>query len=191
MPKLKTTPEAILRSSWQLFHRHGYHDTSLKQLADAAGLGKAGILHHFGSKAGVMEAVIEFAIDWYRRKILSIVKEDQSLEDRLEAFVRAHFQLCQLNGGGGCFFANMILETGNEGRFAHGLRQFHHEWGEAMHGLLSERFSPEEATERTYRLFTDYQGSVLLFKLYQDPVHLERFVQRSLKSLFINLPQND
>jgi pimeloyl-ACP methyl ester carboxylesterase len=55
-------------------------------LADAAGLGKAGILHHFGSKAGVMEAVIEFAIDWYRRKTLSIVKEDQSLEDRLEAF---------------------------------------------------------------------------------------------------------
>lgn len=183
MPKLKTSPEEILRSSWALFHRHGYHDTSLQQIADAAGLGKAGILHHFGSKAGVMKAVIDFAIDWYHRKVLSVVKEDGSLEMRLELFLRRHFDLCQLNGGGGCFFANTILEMGVEGRFTDQLLTFHRAWEAAMVELLSERFPEKEAQERTYRLFADYQGSVVLFKLYQDPIHLEKLVQRTLKQV--------
>lgn len=185
MPKLKTTPEAILRSAWAVFHRHGYHHASLQQLADAAGLGKAGILHHFGSKAGVMRAVIAYAIDWYERKVLSIIDESDDLETRLEAFVRKHFELCQLNEGSGCFFANSILETGVDGKFALELRQFHEKWLAAMQRLLAERFSPEEATERAYRLFADYQGSVLLFKLYRDPIHLERLIDRSLDNLHL------
>ena len=183
MPKIKTTPPEILRSSWALFHRYGYRDTSLQQIADAAGLGKAGVLHHFGSKAGVMRAVIDFALVWYRQKILLLTTGDGTVAERLETFMRSHFDLCRRNGGGGCFFANMILETGTEGRFAQQLRQFHTEWLAATVGLLSEKFPAREAEERAYRLFADYQGSVVLFKLYQDPVHLERLLQRSLYSL--------
>lgn len=187
MPKLKTTPEAILRSAWAVFHRHGYHHTSLQQLADAAGLGKAGILHHFGSKAGVMRAVIAYAIDWYRRKVLSIIAEEDSVENRLAAFIRKHFELCQLNEGSGCFFANSILETGVDGQFSAELREFHEAWLTAIQRLFSERFSVEEANERAYRLFADYQGSVLLFKLYRDPIHLERLIERSLQNLQVSI----
>ena len=183
MPATKTTPEAILRSSWQLFHRQGYHDTSLQQIADAAGLGKAGVLHHFGSKAGVMEGVIEYAINWYQRKIHSIIAGHASLEERLERFLRQHFELCALNDGGGCFFANTILETGVGGQFSDLLRRFHTGWTEAVEQLFQERYPPEEARERAYRLFADYQGSVVLYKLYRDPAHLEKLLARALATL--------
>ncbi len=183
MPKTKTTPTDILRSSWSLFHQHGFHDTSLQQLADAAGLGKAGILHHFGSKAGLMKAVIDYAITWYREKVLSVITLDDTLEVRLELLLRRHFDLCQLNGGSGCFFANTILEMGVEGRFTEQLLVFHEAWEAAVTTLFTERFPPEEARQRAYRLFADYQGSVVLFKLYQDPVHLERLVVRTLDSI--------
>lgn len=183
MPKTKTTPTAILRSSWQLFHQHGYHDTSLQQLATAAGLGKAGILHHFGSKAGVMRAVIDYAIDWHEKRLLFITSDETSIEVRLEHFLQQHFELCQLNGGCGCFFANTILETGLDGTFTEQLKRFHTNWTAAMERLLGERFPPEEARERAYRLFADYQGSVVLFKLYQDPSHLDRLLQRTIASL--------
>lgn len=183
MPIIKTTPEAILRSSWAVFHRHGYHDTSLQQLAEAAGLGKAGLLHHFKSKAGLMHAVIEYALDWYRRKVLAVAKEEGSVAMRLEIVLRRHFELVQYNDGGGCFFANMTLETGVDGLFSEGLRSFHTEWCAALETLLSERFPPAEAKERVYRFFVDYQGSVLLFKLYHDPSHLQRFIHRTLRSL--------
>ena len=61
MPKQETTKEKILLKVWRVLHRHGYHDTSLRMLATATGLGKAGLLHHFGSKRQLMAEVIDFA----------------------------------------------------------------------------------------------------------------------------------
>ena len=183
MPITKTTPEDILRATWTVFHQYGYHDASLQQLADAAGLGKAGLLHHFGSKAGLMRAVIDYGVAWYERRIFKIIRQPGTVEDRLEALLRKQYQLCLLNEGSGCFFGNTILETGVNGSFAAGLRGFHDAWMGAVTQLLSERFPEEEARERTYRFFADYQGSVILFKLYQDRVHLDRFLERALTSL--------
>jgi TetR/AcrR family transcriptional repressor of nem operon len=186
MPVTKTTPEAILRSSWSLFHEYGYKNTSLQQLADAAGLGKAGLLHHFKSKEGLMLAVIEYASEWYRTRVLSIAKGEGEVGERLETMLRRQFELVQLNDGGGCFFANMILETGG-GVFAKGLSRFHTDWSAAITDLLSERFTPAEAEERAYRIFVDYEGSVMLFKLYGDTSHLERLISRSVSGLDIPL----
>ncbi|NJC27353.1 TetR/AcrR family transcriptional regulator [Neolewinella antarctica] len=183
MPVTKTSKEEILRATWGVFHEYGYHDASLQRLATAAGLGKAGLLHHFGSKRGLMSAVIEFAIDWYARRVLVLLEGEGTVEERLSAFMSAHFRFCQMNGGSGCFFANSILETGITGEFAEGLIQFHTAWKAAVEKLLTERFAPAEATERTYRLFAEYQGSVILFKLYQDASHLERFRVRALNAL--------
>lgn len=182
MPITKTTPEAILRSSWSLFHERGYKNTSLQHLADAAGLGKAGLLHHFGSKEGLMHAVIDYAAEWYRTRVLSLAQGEGSVAERLEAMLRRQFDLVQLNDGGGCFFANMILETGG-GVFADGLSRFHTDWNAAVTTLLAERFSAAEAGERAYRIFVDYEGSVMLFKLYGDTSHLERLITRSVSGL--------
>lgn len=183
MPIQKTTPEEILIAAWAVFHEHGYHDASLQQLADAAGLGKAGILHHFGSKAGVMRAVIEYAVDWYHLKVYSTVRGEGTLEERLEKLLRRQYRLCQLNNRGGCFFANTILEKGNDERFAPGLKKFHESWNAAVTELLSERFPAAEAKERAYRIFIDYQGSVMIFKLYQELSHLEYLIDRTLLGL--------
>ncbi len=183
MPISKTTPEAILRAAWIVFHRQGYHHTSLQQLADAAGLGKAGILHHFKSKAGVMRATLAFAADWYQRKVLAKAQGPGTVAERLEAVLRKQFDLVQLNEDGGCFFGNTILETGVEGPFTEELKRFHVDWTAAITALLAEEFPEEEARERTYRIFADYQGSVVLFKLYHDTSHLERLIKRVLSSL--------
>ncbi|MEU4741375.1 helix-turn-helix domain-containing protein [Actinosynnema sp. NPDC023658] len=42
-----------------LFARHGFDHTSLKDLADAVGLSKAGLLHHYPSKEALFEAARE------------------------------------------------------------------------------------------------------------------------------------
>ena len=51
--------------------------------------------------------------------------------------------------------------------------------------MLGERFSTADSRERTYRLFVDYQGSVIVYKLYQNPSYLERLRERAIKSLGI------
>ncbi|MGW0516063.1 TetR/AcrR family transcriptional regulator [Crossiella sp. NPDC003009] len=48
--------ESILEHAAALFAQHGFAHTSLKTVADAAGLSKAGLLHHFPSKEALFAA---------------------------------------------------------------------------------------------------------------------------------------
>jgi TetR/AcrR family transcriptional repressor of nem operon len=189
MPRIKTTKEEILRKSWRLFHRHGYHDTSLRLIATATGIGKAGLLHHFGSKEKLMGAVIDFARAYYRKRVLAELTTDRALPLRLRAFLDRHVELCQIDRRG-CFFANTILETGADNRFADRLGTFHTDWIAAVETALRSDFPAPEAAERAYRLFADYEGSVVIYKIHGDPVHLTRFVDRSIAGLHhpIQLP---
>ena len=180
MPKTKTSREEIIIAAWREFHARGYGATSVQRLATAAGLGKAGLLHHFGSKEGVMHAVIDYALEWYRSRVLTMLRTDEPLSVRLERFIRRHFELCVLNDGAGCFFANTILETGVDGTFGEQTRKFHDEWTAATETMFREWLPAERAAEFAYRLFADYQGSVVLYKLYRDRSHLDRFLARTL-----------
>ena len=151
-------------------------------VADATGLGKAGLLHHFGSKRQLMAEIIDFARAWYADHILPELTTESPLEERLERFLAQHIALCQIDRRG-CFFANTILETGADQLFADRLGDFHNEWIERVRQCLAERYGREEAAERAYRLFADYEGSVVIYKIHGDAAHLRRFVDRAISSL--------
>ncbi|MGZ0153332.1 TetR/AcrR family transcriptional regulator [Kribbella sp. WER1] len=48
----------ILRAALEVIARHGYRKTSTRELAAAAGLSEAGMLHYFGSKEKLFEGVL-------------------------------------------------------------------------------------------------------------------------------------
>ena len=189
MPRQKISRDELLRKAWRLFHRHGYHDTSLQLIASTCGIGKAGLLHHFGSKQGLMRAVIGFAKAYYTHRVLSELHGSAPLPTRLRRFLDHHINLCQLDRRG-CFFANTILETGADGLFADQLGQFHEDWIGAVRTALLPHYPADEAAERAYRLFADYEGSVVIYKIHGEVDHLHRFVERATASLShpIHLP---
>jgi AcrR family transcriptional regulator len=51
--------EEILRTALAVLSRNGYHSTSLRELADAAGLSQAGLLHYFDSKEELYSAILK------------------------------------------------------------------------------------------------------------------------------------
>jgi AcrR family transcriptional regulator len=51
--------EAIIRAALGYFGRHGYHGTSMREIARHVGLSQAGLLHHFATKAELLTAVLE------------------------------------------------------------------------------------------------------------------------------------
>ena len=182
MPRTKTNKKELLRKAWRILHRHGYHDTSLQMVAEATGLGKAGLLHHFGSKRRMMAEVIDFAHAWYTENVLTELTGTAPLDRRLRNFLLRHTALCQIDRRG-CFFANVILETGADQLFADRLGNFHEEWVVRVTEFLTEQYPPLEAAERAYRLFADYEGSVVIYKIHGAPLHLDRFVERAVASL--------
>ncbi len=55
--KASGTSRRILNSATELFLRDGYANTNLEQVAAAAGVTKPTVYSHFGSKAGLLDAV--------------------------------------------------------------------------------------------------------------------------------------
>ncbi|GAB2987082.1 hypothetical protein GCM10027184_44660 [Saccharothrix stipae] len=53
------TEDQLLDRVAGLFARHGFDHTSVKDLADAVGLSKAGLLHHYPSKEALFEAALD------------------------------------------------------------------------------------------------------------------------------------
>lgn len=50
---------ALLKAGRMLFGQNGFISTAVTDISEAAGMSKSGLLHHFGSKAGLFEAVFE------------------------------------------------------------------------------------------------------------------------------------
>lgn len=47
-----------LRAARQLFAQHGYHGTSIREIADAAGLSVPGLYHHYPSKQEILKDLV-------------------------------------------------------------------------------------------------------------------------------------
>ena len=188
MPVLKIKKEAILQRCWEVLHREGYHSASISLLAEATGLGKAGLLHHFGSKEQLMQAVLGFALGQFRAYVLSVAQEDLPPEQRLEKLLRRQNRLAKTERRG-CFFANTALETGREGVFNNFVETAFAEWQQAVSGLLAHVMPQAEAQAAAYRLLLEYEGAVTFYKLSGDTAHLEGVVQRAVQ-LFHPQPIN-
>ena len=66
-PFRQQADEGILDRAAALFARRGFAKTSVQDIADAVGLSKAGLLHHFPSKDALHEAVLAQAETLGRR----------------------------------------------------------------------------------------------------------------------------
>ena len=56
--KGEATQARIVDVAYALFLRQGYHGTSMRQIADAAGITMGGIYNHFAGKEAIWEAVL-------------------------------------------------------------------------------------------------------------------------------------
>jgi len=86
--KGETTRLAIEDAAVELFIEHGYHATSMRQIAEHAGLALGGIYNHFASKEEIFEGIV---VDKHPyKKILPLILEVQgeTAEDFLKNAMR-------------------------------------------------------------------------------------------------------
>ncbi len=87
-------PARILAEAERLFAVHGFAGTNLSSIASAAGLGNAGLLHHFPSKAVLYRAVLEgIAADLDERNAAAAAVADETvgrLRGLIDAFLSLH-----------------------------------------------------------------------------------------------------
>jgi AcrR family transcriptional regulator len=105
LTKGERTRQVVLDAAYRLIIEQGYAATSMRQIADKAGLALGGIYNHFSSKEQVFHAILE-----ERHPFFQIVPILNSVEgDTVEEFVRnaAHTLVDQL--GHHPDFLNLML----------------------------------------------------------------------------------
>ena len=87
------TSDRILDAALASFGGRGYEATSLDALAATVGVRKQTILHHFGSKQALLDAVIDRSADELADALERALARAGPGFDRIEALVRAVFRL--------------------------------------------------------------------------------------------------
>ena len=88
-----STRERIIHVALAAFGSDGFHATSLDSLATSLGVTKQTVLHHFGSKDGVLAATTETAATLLANAVDTALAKPGTADERLTRVVRAIFAL--------------------------------------------------------------------------------------------------
>jgi TetR/AcrR family transcriptional regulator len=92
----KTPPSAgeiaILDAAVRLFSVYGYDGVSMRRIAEAAGVSKANIYHHFASKEALYFAIMRRSAEELTTLLENLAEGEGSFHRRLQAFAAAHLE---------------------------------------------------------------------------------------------------
>jgi|LNFM01.1.fsa_nt_gb TetR/AcrR family transcriptional regulator len=74
-----------LLAATRLFAAHGFDGTSVQDVADALGLTKQAVLHHFASKEQLREAVLDEILEHWNERLPKLLLAATASEDRFDA----------------------------------------------------------------------------------------------------------
>jgi len=113
--KPTTKRPAIVASATSLFARKGIDATSMRDVADAAGVREAAIYRHFRGKEEMAQEIFASWYGWYSRQVEEIVERRNSLQKKLRALVHVEFEAARAHPQEFLYFCE------NEARFLRGL----------------------------------------------------------------------
>jgi TetR/AcrR family transcriptional repressor of nem operon len=184
MSKGEQTREMILAQAAQLFSRQGYFGSSLSDIMHETGLEKGGIYNHFTSKEQLALEAFDYAYELLDQRIRSFLAGKTHAVDRLLAIV-SYFQslIDDPVVDGGCPILNTAIEADDAYPV---LRDRAKAAMDSLRGTLERIISkgierqeirPEVDVDTCVTVFiATTEGAVMLSKLYQDPLHMQRAV---------------
>jgi len=93
--KSEATRRRICEGAARSLFANGYHGTSIKQIADHAGVSQGALQHHFPSKDDLVEATAEFlltrSLKWFAMVKLELAKDRDAFGDVIRRSWREQF----------------------------------------------------------------------------------------------------
>ena len=87
------TRNRVFEVAAEVFHRKGYDNTSMSDIATAAGMTKAGLYHHCPSKEGILADIILLGHTLMLDQLEAARRTEGSPLDRLSAFILTRVEL--------------------------------------------------------------------------------------------------
>ncbi|HXT01203.1 MAG TPA: TetR/AcrR family transcriptional regulator [Elusimicrobiota bacterium] len=168
--------ERILQEAEHVIHLKGYNSACLEEIAKAAGMTKANVSHHFGSKAQLGLAVLDFKIAEFRKRLvvpLCAQAEPEKAVQRIfdEGAEFFHGIGCKA----GCFMGNIALEMSDcDEAFRDRVGRFFAEWAAGMAECLERckkggYFGPSlDSKAAAEAIVAMYEGAIMLTRSQRD-----------------------
>ena len=103
--------EQLIEAGLELFYRQGFTATGIDRILAEAGVAKMTLYKHFGSKEGLIRAVLRRQDEIFRDWLMAYVeRRAASPGDRLLALFDAHGEWFREKGFRGCIFHNAAAE---------------------------------------------------------------------------------
>jgi AcrR family transcriptional regulator len=89
------TRRRLLCAAVDVFDRKGYAAASVREIVERAGVAKPALYYHFGSKEGVLTAVLEEAAEGFRQKLDAAMARSGTARERLFALCADLYDMFQ------------------------------------------------------------------------------------------------
>jgi AcrR family transcriptional regulator len=89
----KRGKKSVFEVAAEVFHRKGYDNTSMSDVAEAAGLTKAGLYHHVSSKESLLYTVLDSGLDLTESYVMKPLEGIVEPIDRLKTMIELHLRL--------------------------------------------------------------------------------------------------
>jgi TetR/AcrR family transcriptional regulator, lmrAB and yxaGH operons repressor len=165
----------------QLFRQFGYEGVTLSKIAQATGLGKASLYHHFpGGKAEMAEAALIEVDRWLEMSILPILADS----DRQIPFDKFTAMCMEVNrffdeGKNSCLWAVLVMERSSDDLFHAQIREAFLRWIEAISiVLIAAGLDETLATQRGEDAVITIQGALILCHGLRDFGTFDRVLKK-------------
>lgn len=91
------TRTRLLQSAVQIFDRKGYTAASVREIAEMAGVTKPALYYHFGSKEGLLIAILDAAVREFAKTVAAAVARTGTARERLMTLCEDVFSLFEVN----------------------------------------------------------------------------------------------
>jgi AcrR family transcriptional regulator len=153
--KPDTKRPAIVAAATSLFAKRGVDATSMRDVADAAGVREAAIYRHFRGKEALALEIFTSWYEWYGQQVREIVERAEILHKRLEALVHVEFAAAREHPQEFLYFCE------NEARFLRGLRRGVPRVRQELIKMIRKAQARGEVRSGDAGLFADMLGGAL------------------------------
>jgi AcrR family transcriptional regulator len=90
---MSVSRDHILISAAQVFCKKGYNGASMADIANAVGLQKATLYHHFGSKQEILSELLDRAMAIVTENMAKVLQLDCSPDEKIKTAMRTYLQV--------------------------------------------------------------------------------------------------
>lgn len=158
-PAAKTRRNELLALAATMFAQRGLRATTVRDIADSAGILSGSLYHHFSLKEEMVDEVLRGFLDWLFARYEQIVATEPNPLERLKGLFMASFEAIENRHAEVVIYQDEAMRLAEQERFAYvdeRNREQRKMWVDVLNqGISQGYFSPDVDVDLVYRFIRD------------------------------------